>query len=73
MSNLTWTDKSGEEHEIEDMETSHIENCMAMIKRNGFRACSFIEGVDPDAVRDYYFGLEEEDLRPVYYTMKTRA
>lgn len=50
-----WKTKDGQELSIENMETSHIKNCISMLRRNGFVSFSEIARyfnlfflVDPD-------------------------
>ena len=44
----TWKTKDGRQIEIKDMETSHIKNTLAMLKRKGF--------ISPKTLSYYLFG-----------------
>ena len=54
---MYWTTKKGEELEISNMETSHIENCIKLLERNAENGVNVIIRNSPDGDDDY--GIEE--------------
>ncbi len=68
-----WTTKDGREVAVPDMETSHIRNCIRMLKRKGFVAPSTVEAVmscsEPsgEAAQDLFF----QELRAICRAPRT--
>ncbi len=63
----TWTTKQGEQLHLQNMQTSHILNCMAMIEKIGFYTSEIIGGSFDS--KDYWCEEAENDYTPVYNNM----
>lgn len=59
MSDFTWKTKDGKEILIRDMETSHIENCMRIIKNNNYGYTERFGGFDEPYYDENYVCLRD--------------
>jgi len=53
----TWTNRKGRKFEIADMDTTHIRNCLAMLRRKGFISeseCDSCMGYSPQGEMAQY-------------------
>ena len=64
-SSKTWQSRDGKVHNICDMTTSHIQNCLKMLRRNGFISFQdIISGPIPNGDMAQYF--YEQDLEEAF-------
>ena len=65
---MKWVMAGGKSIDIKDMKTSHIENCIAMLNRNGCDRVS-ISGGGGSVESDFYYEEDEFDLYEEYYEL----